>query len=90
MGLEDQASGVIVVPYESLSENALNGVLEEFITREGTDYGNDEVDLAAKLVEAKNKLLKADVVIVFDLKSERIQLLTQQQYEILKSQEDQM
>lgn len=83
--MEEQVSDIVVVPYESLSEEALIGVLEEFITREGTDYGSAELDLSEKLSEAKNKLIKSEFVIVFDLKSERTQLLTKQQFAKLES-----
>lgn len=31
------------IPYHELSPEALHGVVEEFVTRDGTDYGEIEV-----------------------------------------------
>jgi hypothetical protein len=41
---------VIIIPYQNLSPEALPGVIEEFVTRDGTDYGLIEVT-----TEQKNK-----------------------------------
>ena len=38
----------ISIPLEALSEAALQGVIEAFVLREGTDYGHVEVDLEQK------------------------------------------
>ena len=32
---------VLKIPYDQLSTEALNGVIEELVTRDGTDYGED-------------------------------------------------
>ena len=40
----------IIIPYDQLSIEALKGVIEEFVTRDGTDYGEIEVSLEIKLV----------------------------------------
>jgi hypothetical protein len=49
-----------------LTEAALRGVIEEFITREGTDYGEREVPLQAKVDEVSKQLSRGEVVISFD------------------------
>jgi len=33
----------VKIPYDQLSPEALHGVVEEFVTRNGTDYGEVEV-----------------------------------------------
>jgi uncharacterized protein len=35
----------MVIPVSQLQEETLNNILEEFITREGTDYGDYEISL---------------------------------------------
>ena len=76
----DQEKSIVIVPSDALSEFALNAVLEEFITREGTDYGDSELDLSSKLAKAKSQLQRQEVVIVYDLKLEQVQVLSYQQY----------
>ena len=33
---------IVQIPVETLSGQALDGLLEEFVTRDGTDYGAEE------------------------------------------------
>lgn len=60
----------IKVPYSQLNPDTLRALVEEFITREGTDYGEVEVDLETKVRQVTGQLKKGEAVIVFDEKSE--------------------
>jgi len=60
----------VKVPYDQLSPEALEGVVEEFVTRDGTDYGESEVSLETKMNQVMNQLRTGDAVIVFDQESE--------------------
>lgn len=62
--------GGIEVPYNQLNPDTLRALVEEFITREGTDYGEVEVDLETKVMQVISKLKKCEAIIVFDEKSE--------------------
>lgn len=65
----------MIIPYEQLSPEALQGLIEEFITREGTDYGWEEVSLATKVMQVRHQIERQEVVIVFDLATETVSLL---------------
>ncbi|MBI1910680.1 MAG: YheU family protein [Deltaproteobacteria bacterium] len=54
------------VPFRMLSEDALNGLIEEFVTREGTDYGQTEYSLEKKALVVRRQLETGKAVIVFD------------------------
>ncbi len=54
--------GPMVIPYEKLSPEALHGVIEEFVTRDGTDL--DDAD--AKIAQVADQLRRGLVVITFD------------------------
>lgn len=56
----------VIVPYGELSKEALRGVIEEFVTRDGTDYGEIEVPLQTKVSQILGQLKSGKVVIVFD------------------------
>jgi uncharacterized protein YheU (UPF0270 family) len=60
----------IEVPYNQLNPDTLRALVEDFITREGTDYGEVEVDLETKVMQVLRQLKKGEAVIVFDEKSE--------------------
>ena len=56
----------MVIPHRRLSPDALCGVIEAFITREGTDYGLHEVPLATKIAQVRHQLDAGTAVIVYD------------------------
>jgi uncharacterized protein YheU (UPF0270 family) len=76
----------VIIPYKELSVDALQGLIEEFITREGTDYGADEVNLDTKVLQVRRQLEKGEVVIVFDSNTESVSLLTRQDALLLERQ----
>jgi len=68
----------MIIPPERLAKQTLDNLLEEFITREGTDYGLEELSLENKLLQLKRQLDKGTVVIWFDGASESTQIMTQE------------
>lgn len=73
----------MIIPYDQLSLEALNGLIEEFITREGTDYGWEEIALNTKVEQVRQQLKRGDVVIAFDAATESVSLLTRRDAEKL-------
>ena len=65
----------LVVPYNELSPGALRGVVEDFVTRDGTDYGELEVSLETKVKQVLNQLHSGKAVIVFDQKTETCNII---------------
>jgi uncharacterized protein len=61
--------GVELSPDE-LSPDALRGLVEEFVSREGTDYGHVNRALEGKVAEVYRQLESGEARIVFDLESE--------------------
>lgn len=59
-----------IIPVNKLSSTALKGVIEEFITRSGTDYGTVEATLDVKFRQVKNQLKNGTAVLVFDDETE--------------------
>ena len=54
------------IPYNQLSEHTLLAVIEEFISREGTDYGHREYTLDEKVEKVKSQLVKGEIKLLFD------------------------
>ena len=63
---ESQDEPFVIVPPEALSPDALQGLLEEFVTREGTDYGPREFTLEQKVAAVRQQVSRGEVVIVFE------------------------
>jgi len=56
----------IIVPAQRLSPEALNRMIEEFVTRSGTDYGRREASLEEKCAAVRRQLLDGRALITFD------------------------
>jgi len=71
----DQQAEPIFVPYTELSQDALRGVLESFVLREGTEYGERDVSLDQKVAQVTRQLQRGEAQIVFDPESETIDIV---------------
>jgi uncharacterized protein YheU (UPF0270 family) len=65
----------IEVPIQSLDQETLQVLIEEFVLREGTDYGAVEVSLAAKVRQVLAQLEKGDAKLFFEPETESITLV---------------
>ncbi len=63
------------IPPDQLSAQALDGIIEEFITREGTDYGVREVSLEEKIRQIKAQIDRGEVIILYDSDSQSCNLV---------------
>ena len=63
------------VPPEQLSPEALDGLLEEFASRDGTDYGEREISLEDKCLTLHRKLVGGEIVLLYDLDSQQWDLI---------------
>lgn len=71
----------MLIPPDQLSQESLIGLIEEFVTREGTDYGHVDYNLSVKVDQIKAQLERGDIVIIFDSMTESVNLMTKQQYQ---------
>jgi uncharacterized protein YheU (UPF0270 family) len=65
----------VEIPLDALGADALRGVIESFVLREGTDYGEREATLAEKVADVRRQLERGEARIVFDPESESIHIL---------------
>lgn len=71
---------MIEIPPERLNTEIMTAIIEEFILREGTDYGAQEVDFTSKVSQVMALIEAGEVTITFDPKTENCTLLTRQQF----------
>jgi uncharacterized protein YheU (UPF0270 family) len=57
------------IPFEELAVETLTAIIEEFISREGTDYGVHEISLEKKVQQVMNQLQRGEIVVTFDPES---------------------
>lgn len=64
----------MLIPHDMLQAEILQGLLEDFVSREGTDNG-DETPLELRVARARQALERGTAVILFDPESQQCQLL---------------
>jgi uncharacterized protein YheU (UPF0270 family) len=68
----------VEVPYSELPADLLNAVVESFVLREGTDYGEKEFSLEDKVERVIRQLKGGEVKIVFDPATESVTIVVKQ------------
>ena len=63
------------IPYTELSQEALLGVVDAFILREGTDYGHEEITIDQKRSRVLSMLQSGEAEIVFYQESDHIDIV---------------
>jgi uncharacterized protein YheU (UPF0270 family) len=56
----------VIVPHRELSEEALQGLLEEFVSRDGTDSGYTKLSLQQRVDQVRRQLDRGEVVVVYN------------------------
>ena len=70
-----ETSEPVVVPHTELSAELLRSVVESFVLREGTDYGEREASLDTKVAHVVRQLERGEAQILFDPQSESIDIV---------------
>ncbi len=68
-------AGFVQVPPAQLSEEVYTGLLEEYVSRDGTDYGEVELTLWQKVENLRTQVNAGELAIVYDLASEQWDIL---------------
>jgi len=73
----------MLIPWQQLNADTLQQLIESYVLREGTDYGDEEVSLAAKTAAVLQQIQQGQVLILYSELHESVDLLTQRQYQHL-------
>ena len=63
------------IPHTDLSEAALSGLLRDFVTRDGTDYGAAEASLEQKVADVLRQLERGEAAIDFDPATQSVNIV---------------
>ncbi len=66
----------MIIPTDRLSTEALQGLIEEFVSREGTDYGQQEYSFTQKCEHVQRQLASGLVKVVFDASTDSCNLMS--------------
>lgn len=68
-------TSAIEIPYSELSAEALRGVVESFVLREGTDYGIRQHSFEEKIEQVLQQLRRGQAQILFDPDSQSVTIV---------------
>lgn len=71
----EKKSEPVEIPVSAVAPETLAGIVEEFVLREGTDYGAIEVSLSAKVSQVLKQIERGDTKIFFDPETESVTLV---------------
>lgn len=66
----------MLIPYQEIKAPTLVALIEEFIDREGTDYGEVEISRSTMIAQVHQQLSEGKIVICYDTESETCNLIT--------------
>lgn len=70
-----QQEEVIDVPHQQIDPETLRRMIQEFVSRDGADWGDAGCSLDDKVEQVHQQLLKNQVKIVFDLRSQTVNIV---------------
>jgi uncharacterized protein YheU (UPF0270 family) len=66
------------IPWQQLDPDTLTNILESFVLREGTDYGEVEKSLAQKVADVQAQLVRNEVALVYSELHETLTIVPRQ------------
>lgn len=76
------------VPAERVPPESLDALLEEYTSRDGTDYGEQETPLSERVAELRTGLRQGSVALLYDGDSETWDLLPEEEARLLVTPND--
>jgi len=70
----------MLIPYQQLDEITLNNLIEQYILREGTDYGEIEFSLQEKVSQILQQLKNNDIYIIYSELTESVTLINKAEF----------
>ncbi|MRS17092.1 YheU family protein [Enterobacteriaceae bacterium RIT691] len=70
----------MIIPWQDLPPETLENLIESFVLREGTDYGEHERSLEDKVADVKQQLQSGEVVLVWSELHETVNFMPRTQF----------
>ncbi|MEJ6122365.1 YheU family protein [Vibrio sp. 2-Bac 85] len=71
----------MLIPYQQLDAMTLNNLIEQYILREGTDYGEVEFSLQQKTQQILAQIKNEEIFIMYSELNESVTLISKQEFQ---------
>jgi len=55
----------MIIPFEQLDKDTLYNLIESYVLREGTDYGEQEITIESKVAQVNQQLKSGEAMVFF-------------------------
>ncbi|MDF2179230.1 YheU family protein [Aliiglaciecola sp. CAU 1673] len=70
----------MLIPIDQLEKDTLHAVIESFVLREGTDYGDSECSLSDKVEQVHRQLVAGDALLVYSELHETVNIVAREDW----------
>ncbi|MEQ4532397.1 MAG: YheU family protein [Mixta sp.] len=70
----------MIIPWQDLAPETLDNLIEAFVLREGTDYGEQERSLTEKVEDVRRQLKNGEAVLVWSELHETVNIMPRGQF----------
>ncbi|AWH88543.1 YheU family protein [Limnobaculum parvum] len=70
----------MMIPWQQLAPETLESIIESFVLREGTDYGEHERSLQQKVDDVKRQLKSGQIILVWSELHETINIMPKDRF----------
>ena len=71
----------MIIPWQEVAPETLDSLIESFVLREGTDYGEQERTLTQKVSDVKKQLQSGEAVLVWSELHETVNIMPRGQFQ---------
>jgi uncharacterized protein YheU (UPF0270 family) len=65
----------MIIPFDTINNETLQSLVESFVLREGTDYGEVEISMQEKVEQIIEQLRLGDIVIEYSEEHESVTII---------------
>ncbi|ADT69920.1 hypothetical protein PI2015_2920 [Pseudoalteromonas issachenkonii] len=76
----------MIIPFEQLDKDTLYNLIESYVLREGTDYGEQEFSIESKVAQVNQQLKSGEAMVFFSELHESVTIISKSEFKALQSE----
>ncbi|MBT2152402.1 YheU family protein [Pseudoalteromonas tetraodonis] len=76
----------MIIPFEQLDKDTLYNLIESYVLREGTDYGEQEFSIESKVAQVNQQLKSGEAIVFFSELHESVTIISKREFKALQSE----
>jgi uncharacterized protein YheU (UPF0270 family) len=80
----------MIIPHKDLEPDTLSSIIKEFVLREGTEYGEQDVKLSVKITQVKQQLADGSALLVYSELHDTVNILPLEQFQQQENEQEEV